>query len=287
MATKKNDTFEDALSLTPLEKEVITLKAVLDMINDMVNREIMSFSFRDSDSYVIFNTITHKAFFNIILVDLLSTPSEFFNGNKNYIERLKDICQSPLMGKLSFKQDIRCLQDAVSDFAAWLSQKVVVEKRWFPSIDLEIDLRIQRQAFVTMCGNINKHNFTQQTRQARKLQKILEGNGKQFSIDKCLIAIEDFQEQFYDDVFSYHSTAIAEFLNNIRWGIFIYSVAERERCVVNRYDEKLDLNCYEYKYPSGIISELGRTYYWNLMNDVRRPPYIQRFEVTKYLKMRW
>jgi hypothetical protein len=287
MAAKKNTTFEDTLNLTSLEKEVITLKATMDMINDMVNWETMSFTFRDPDSSVIFHTRTHKAFFNILLVDLLSIPSEFFNDKKNYIERLKDICENPLMGKLAAKKDIFFLRKSVNAFATWLLQTVVVEKRWFPSIDLQIDLSIQRQAFVTMCGNISKHNFTQQTRQAVKLQKILEKNEKFLSLDKCLIALEDFQKQFYDDIFSYHAATLAEFLNNIRWGIFLYASAERERRVVNWHDEKLNLNRYKYEYPSDITSELGETYYWNLMNDVIRPPYIQQFQVTKYLKMQY
>ncbi len=283
LSMKKNDTFVKTLQLTSLEKEVITLKATLDMINDMVNYETMQFSFRDPDSSVMFNTRTHKAFFNILLVDLLSIPREFFNGDKSYLERLKDISINPLLGK----RDIDSLKEAVDDFSNWLSQTVIIEKRWFPSIDLEIDLSIKRQAFVTMCGNINKHNFTQQTRQAKNLLRILEENGRQISIDKCLIALEDFQTQLYDDIFSYHAATIAEFLNNIRWGIFLYASAERERCVINWHNEKLNMSQYKYEYPSNIISELGKTYYWNLMNDMIRPPYIQKFEVTKYAKMRY
>jgi len=287
MIAKKNITFEDTLSLTSLEKEVITLKASLDMINDMVNHETMLFSFNDPHSSIMFNTMTHKAFFNILLVDILSTPSDFFNGNKNYIERLKDICEEPLMGKLIVKQDILFLKEAVSAFLEWLSQTVIVEKRWFPSINLEINLSIQRQAFITMCGNISKHNFTQQTRQAKKLQKILGNNNQSFSLDKCLMALEDFRAQFYDDIFSYHASTITEFLNNIRWGIFFYVSAERSRCVVNWHDEKLNMPHYKYNYPDNVVSELGKNYYWNLMNDVMRPPYIQQFEVTKYAKMRY
>lgn len=289
MTAKKKDTFEAELNLAPLEKEVITLKAVLDMINDMVNFETMSFYFNDPNSSVTLNTETHKAFFNILLVDLLSPPNEFFNGrnNYNYIERLGEICKKPLMGEPTVKQDIRFLKDAVDAFATWLSQPVVVEKRWFPSINLEIDLRIQRQDFIRMCGNISKHNFTQRTGQAKKLSKILKDSGQPFSRDKCLIALEDFQTQFSNDIFIYHVATIAEFLNNIRWGIFFYASTERGRCVTGRHDEKLNMNRYEYTYPPTVASDLGRNYYWGLMNDVSRPPYIEQFKVTKYLKMRY
>lgn len=287
MAPPKSPTFEDALSLSALEKEVVTLKAALDLINDMVNHETMIFSFRDTESSIMFNTMTHKAYFNILLVDLLSVPSDFFNGGKNYIERLQHICENPLMGKLVVKRDIQFLKDAIHTFSTWLAENVIIEKRWFPSIDLEIDMRIKRQTFITMCGNISKHNFTQQTRQAKKLQKVLEENGQPFPLDKCLVALEDFQTQFYDDIFAAHAPAIAEFLNNIRWGIYLYAVAERSRCVENWYDEKMHMNKYKYRYPDEIVTDLGKTYYWNLMNDVMRPPYIQRFEVSKYFKQRY
>ena len=287
MTAKKKVTFEDELNLTPLEKEVITLKAVLDMINDMVNWAIMSFSFNDPNSSVTLNTRTHKAFFNILLVDFLSPPDEFFNRGNNYIGRLGEICKEPLMGELTAKQDNRFLKDAVDVFATWLSQTVVVERRWFPSINLEVDLRIRRQAFITMCGNISKHNFTQQTRQATKLLNILKASGQSFSREQCLIALEDFQAQFSDDIFIYHASTIAEFLNNIRWGIFFYASAERARCVTDRYDEKTNMNRYEYNYPTAVASDLGKNYYRGLMNDVGRQPYIQLFEVSKYLKTRY
>jgi hypothetical protein len=80
-------TSKDTLDLTPLENEVATLKAVLDMVNDMVNHETMTFHLNGSDSSIVFKTMTHEKFFNIILVDLLSKPTEFFTDNKHYIER--------------------------------------------------------------------------------------------------------------------------------------------------------------------------------------------------------
>ncbi len=282
---RKKQTFEDALNLTPMEKEVITLKASLDLINEMVNNETMGFHFRDPNSSIFFKSMTHKAFFNVLLVDFLSVPSDFFNGGLNYVERLKNICDEALLGKGIANVSINPLSDAVCNFSNWLEEVVTIEKRWFPSIDLEIDLTIKRQDFVTMCGNISKHNFTQQTRQAKKFKKLLEDNNKLFSLEECLIALEDFQIQFNDDVLSAHSSTIAEFLNNIRWGIYTYCSFERSRAVINYYDEKIHAYLYQYAYPAEITSGLGKKYYWDLMNDVKSKPYIQKFEVSKYYKM--
>lgn len=279
-------TSKDWRNLTPLEKEIVTLKAVLDMVDDMVNHESMTFHLNGCDSSVVFKTMTHEKFFNIILVDLLSNPTEFFTDNKDYIERLIDICENPLVDTPFRNNDIQMLKDAVNAFALWLSQTVVIEKRWFPSLELQIDLSMQRKEFITICGNLCKHNFTQTTRQARKLQTIFSRNKQSFSVDKCLIALEDFQEQF-DSVFLYHASTIAEFLNDVRWGIYTYASAERSRCVESWYDEEMHVNRYNCRYPAGIVSDLGKVCYWELMNDVMRPPYIQKFETTRYFKDRY
>jgi hypothetical protein len=280
----RKDVVEDMLNLTPLEQEIITLKAVLDMIGDMVNHETMTVHLSDPDTSVMFNTMTHMAFFNIILVDLLSKPSEFFTGDKSYMDRLKEICINPRMGEI---QEIRELSEAVCAFAGWLSEKVTIQNRWFPSLELQIDLSIERQVFISICGNITKHNFTQLTRQAKRLRQVFCENGESISLDKCILALQDFRQQFYDDIFHYHSSTIAEFLNNIRWGIYSYAAPVRARCVENRYDEELRVNAYTYPYPGDVTSDMGKTCYWDLMNDVMRQPCIQRFEVSKYLKMRY
>lgn len=279
-----------------IEIEVIILKASLDLINQMVNRETMSFSFDPCDpcdlyspyqietakeAEIRFQSYTRRAYFSILLVDFLSSPPKnFFGGSGNYLRRLNEISKSPLLRSAG----VEALSKAVRSFQCWLGETIEVES-WFASLDLEIDLSIERQTFVTMCGNIGKHNFTRQTRQAEKLQQVLSQNGHDVSLDRCLIALgEDFPTIFSDNIFIYHSSTMAEFLNDIRWGIYYYARMEREQCVVEWYDADLKMEMYKYNYPEGIVSELGKGCYWGLMNDVRRPPYIRRFEVTKSLK---
>src|SRR5215218_1142153 len=38
----------------------------------------------------------------------------------------------------------------------------------------------------------------------------------------ALLALADFYEKFHTDILNYHASTIAEFLNNIRWGIYEY-----------------------------------------------------------------
>ena len=223
-------------------------------------------------------------FFNIVLVDLLSKPSDLFANNKTYVDRLQDICVKPLMGKL---EDIQELTKATCAFSGWLSENVEIQNSYFPSLDLNVDLNIQRREFIYNCGNIVKHNFTRLTGVAKKLQTVLDENGHSFSLGECSTALEDFRVRYFDDVFLYHSSNIAEFLNNIRWGIYSYASVSRASCVENYFDKDLNLNRYNYVYPTDIASDMGKTCFWGLMNDVMQVPYIQRFKAAKYLKMRY
>jgi hypothetical protein len=94
--------------------------------------------------------------------------------------------------------------------------------------------------------------------------------------------LDEFYEWFHTNVFSYHASTIAEFLNNLRWGFYNYLVPEFRRSFerTGEYDYKFDI-------PSDIVSPLGRAMYWDLMNMVRAPPWFPRFTVTQSLKGRY
>ena len=202
------------LGLTPMEVEIITLKASLDLIDSMVNRAMMTFSTDPSSCEIRFQDTTHQAYFSILLSDFLSIPREFFSGLSNYLDRLVSIGDKPLLRS----DAVSLLKHASNGFRTWLNEAAIAPKRWFPTLDLEINLRITRRDLVTMSGNQTKHNFTQQTRQATKFRRILKENGEDVPFDDCLIALRDFYEQMYNDIFVYHSSTISAFLNDIRWG---------------------------------------------------------------------
>ncbi|MCY4437914.1 MAG: hypothetical protein OXE05_11350 [Chloroflexi bacterium] len=279
----KQRSYQEKLSLSDLEIEVIVLKASLDLIDDMVNRETMCFYSCDnsSEAEVKFTTRIHQAYFSILLVDFLSSPDKkLLRGCGNYLQRLDAIGESPLLGD----SKVEALSGAVKSFRRWLEEKEINVQTWFPALNLKIDLAIERQQFITICGNMSKHHFTRQTRQAEKLQKLLKENDYCFPIDKCLMALEDFYTRFGEDILLYHATMLAKFLNDIRWGIYEYAHVERVRSIASRYDENLELTRYEYCYPKSISSRLGETSYWDLMNAVEKPPSIPRFEVNRLLK---
>jgi hypothetical protein len=98
----------------------------------------------------------------------------------------------------------------------------IVENVWLPSIELQTDIHVKRFTFIKICGNIGKHNFARLSRVVGDICAILEANGNKVSVDHGYLIIEEFYEWFHDNVFAYHSSAIAEFLNSIRWGIYDY-----------------------------------------------------------------
>ena len=109
-------------------------------------------------------------------------------------------------------------------------------------------------------------------------------SGITVDINEALLALAEFHERFHTDILNYHSSTIAEFLNNIRWGIYDYLQPEFNKSIVW---EGGDPPKYHYTHPKEIQSEFAKACYWDLMNEVRSKPYMRRFKVTKYLKLRY
>lgn len=264
-----------------MEQEVIILKAVQELIDKMVNFEVMSLCGNDPNSEIKFKTSTHQSFFNIILVDFLSCAR---NGSpvepKSYLGRLRKISNNP---QFDVNDSIALLRQSAKEFKNWLDQEVEIGIQ-LPHIGKETKLKIERFDFLKMTGNISKHNYLRLTEVAKKLKEILEKSGIEVERNYEFLALADFHERFHTDILNYHSSTIAEFLNNIRWGIYEYLQPEFHRSVVY---EKGNPPRYRYRYPEEVKTEFSKNCYWELMNEVRREPYMRKFQVTKYLKLRY
>ena len=142
-----------------IEQEVIVLKAVIELINSMVNFERMDLLGNDPDSKVAFKSPTHQKFFNIILVDFLSSPLQTGSNIKQptYLEDLTKIVNNPYFNE---NDSVHNLKVATQEFKDWLEQEVEVGV-WLPSIDTDTRLKIKRLDFLKMTGNISKHHFGQ------------------------------------------------------------------------------------------------------------------------------
>ena len=249
----------------------------------MVNFEVVSLFGRDPDSSIQFNSVTHQKYFNIMLLDFLSnSDSRILGKAMSYLEALENISNSP-----NFNSDnsLDSLAFSTKEFVNWLDKEILAEKIWLPSIDLETNLSIKRIEFIKICGNISKHNFSCLSGVVCSLVCIFRRNHIEFDQEKALLILDEFYEWFHSDIFNYHSSAIAEFLNNIRWDIFEYLGPEFQKSIV--YENNEHPRRYHYTYPKGVINHFAKTCYWDLMNDLRSAPYMRKFQVTRYLKMRY
>jgi hypothetical protein len=274
------------LNLNDAEKEILILKAVWEAINSMLNYEVLELNHKDPDSSIIFKTRTHQQYFNIMLLDFLNL--KIFGVEKCCLESLQTVFNAP-----QFNSDISSLQKSTNDFTTWLNQNIELEHDgetrnfWFPTINQEIALKITRAEYIKICGNISKHNVLSLGRQAETIQRIFDKNNVTIEQTQALLIMGEFYEQFHDDLFTYHASNIAEFLNNLRWGVYEYLQPLYQQSVECYWDDRLKLNAYRYNYPDNITNHYVREIFLNLMNDVRSKPYMPRFVVTRYFKLRY
>lgn len=275
------------LVLTVAEKEIIVFKAAWFAIGEMVNNARMTICHNDPDSSVRHNTDLDLKYFSIILWDFLSF--KIFGVSESCIDALDTVLKKSI-----FNSSNQNLKDLIQELKKWLEEDVKLEnnretkKFWFPSIDKDISLQIKRIEFIQICSNISKHNMLCLDGQANKILEIFKRNNVNIELTQALLIMEEFYEQFHNDIFIYHSSTIAEFLNNLRWEIYEY-LKPLYQSSVEYYPGKYfpDQKAYKYNYPENIKNEYAKEIFWNLMNDVRSEPYIKRFKVSRYLKMRY
>jgi hypothetical protein len=270
-----------AIKFSGIDQEVIILKAVIELINSMVNFEILSVEGDDPDSNVAFKSSTHQRFFNIILVDFLScTDKKGPIKPTSYLGGLREIVNNPYFDE---NNSVHNLKVATQEFKDWLEQEVEIGV-WLPSIDTDTRLNIKRLDLLKMTGDISRHNYLRAVGVAEDLQEILLKSGITIDIDEALLALAEFYERFHTDIFSYHASTVAELLNNIRWGIYDYLQPEFNKSIVREGGNSL---MYRYTCPEEIQSEFARTCYWELMNEVSSKSYMRKFKVTRWLKLRY
>jgi hypothetical protein len=270
-----------ATKYSKIEEEVIFLRAITDLIDSMVNHAVLQVVGASPDANILFHTSTDQRLFNILLVDLLSTSDKRLVGRRvPYLAALTEICNEP---SFDVRGSVEGLRVATASFVDWLAFEPTVEA-WLPSIDREVELTMPRSTFLRICGNLSKHSILRQSRPAEEVQLLLEKSGVSLTLDEAVLALEDFYQRFHTDILNYHASAIAEMLTQIQWGVYYYLLPEYERSYVFECGEFAK---YRFTYPEGVEQSLAKSLYWDLMNDVRRKPIMNRFVVTKHLKSRY
>lgn len=274
--------------MNKLERETIILNAVCHLIDDMLNRAMVVEEWSPDWSNIMFRTDVHARLFNILLGDFLSIPNPKKRGllpfglpppaadangsQRTYLHFLKAVCDEPQLGSASPQ-----LTDAVHAFASWLEGDTFIEKVWFPSMDLEMDMTIQRIKALKMTGDIGKHNFTRLEGVVKSFQSTLESNGHAKSMEQCYLALPEFQDWFHRHAFAYQSSQIAEFLSSIVWEVHLYLRPEYDRSTIFWFDEKMQMQRYRFETPDGLDDAFATAMHWDLMNLIQRRPYLPRF----------
>lgn len=252
-----------------IEYESTILNTAWGMIDGMVNHEIFDKQELCGTPIFVFKSDSHAKMFVNLLTDFLS-PDKFAqsniktpNGdNKPILDHLKKVCQSPRFGS-----DLSDLNKTVSEFQSWLEAKIT-------SIGVYPDIEVERYRYIKMCGNIAKHNPARLDHDIRSFRKLLKNSGHCVGWDEAYFGLEQFFDWFFNDMFKFHSNHIAEFLNNIRWYMFLYLRDEYTRSWHRTNEYYGD---YGYHIPEAINDSVARTMYWDLMNRVRTRSYIPHY----------
>jgi hypothetical protein len=138
-----------------------------------------------------------------------------------------------------------------------------------------------------MCGDIAKHNLARLEKRVNDLRKLLQVVKPSVSEQDAYLAVEGFFEWFQGNIFIYHSSQIAEFLNNIRWSIYEYLQPEFQRSWRRSDNSTTDFPAYEYCMPPDVTEPLAQAMYWNLMNRSRSQPFIPQFVIDENFKRRY
>lgn len=284
--------------MNEVEQECIILNSVWQMVDDMVNWAMFVKHDRTEPTNMMFETSQHSRLFVILLGDFLSQlrafkgqpiplglrapPSNARPSDLTFLYYMMQVCANP-----QFAPQASNLQTCTETFATWLEEEFVASGVNLHAINVVADIRVPRYRYIKICGDIAKHNLARLSTNVAHIRRLLDASGHPVSEQDAYLAVDNFFEWFHADIFIYHSSQIAEFLNNIRWAIFDYLQPEYTRSWHRPAGADLDSLRYAYYYPPGCDEPLARAMYWNLMNRVRGKPWVHRFVVHESFKQRY
>jgi hypothetical protein len=267
------------LVMNEIERESIILNSAWDMIDDMVNWAMFVKNDHTEPTNLTFKTSQHSRLFIILLGDFLSEVRAF-KGDPVPLG-----LKTPPSG--ARPSDLTFIFHRIEAFAHWLEGDFVAPGVNLHAIDVVADLRVARYRYLKMCGDMAKHNLARLATNVGHLRKLLESAGHVISEQEAYLAVENFFEWFHRDIFVYHASQVAEFLNNIRWAMFEYLQPEFERSWHLTENATSSFAAYSYRVPTEITEPVARAMYWNLMNRVRAKPWLHQFVISESFKQHY
>ena len=284
--------------MNDVEREAIILNSAWKMIDGMVNWAKFVPVNLHHPTNLMFHDDGHARMFVILLGDFLSqvhahgsqpiplglraAPAGASLADRTFLYHLRQVCAEP-----QFSTDATELGQRVDAFAEWLEKEFVAPGVWLSNINVQVDLPVTRYRYLRMCGDIAKHHLGRLSVNAHHLRTLLKGAGHDIGEQEAYLAIEDFFQWFFESIFLYHSSQIAEFLNNIRWEIFHYLEPEFRRSHHLTPDATADFRAYSYHVPKAITEPIAHAMYWDVMNRVRQKPWMPSFVLHELHKRRY
>ena len=263
------------MTFSPIETEAIAIRAIIDSVDSMVNWDMMSFT-ESGEARCL--TTAHQELLMVRLADFLEKNApEFHDIPGSSLDAVQFVAQQ---GGFESHGSAENLRKSASVLADWLGTSVVV-KTWFSSLDMNVDLCLERRDMITVCGNIAKHNPARLTGIAGRLAAIMRRSGAEITGRASVDTLEEFYQRFGRDVLIYHTSTIAELLNSVRWGIHDYLVPQFQQSFAPQ--QKYPPH-YTYRFPTGLNDPFAQACFWDIMNRVRAAPLVPRFTTPQILK---
>lgn len=264
--------------LSPVEREAVLLASIVEIASDLVNRGLFAVHPYGDGSQIQFNTSSDQRIFAILLVDFLSgTDGRGPVPKVTFLGALDEITQNP---QFDVAGSVARLRAATEAFRKWLAEAPPIDV-WFPTLDREITIALSRLDWIKMVGDLSKHDPLRAIGVAEKLAR---ASGGALSLEDAILSLDDFYERYYTDILAYHSGTLAEFLNNIRWGVQDYLTPEYRRSYTHEGGQPPK---YSFAYPAELKSRFAQHKYWDLMNAIRARPYMDAFSVDAVFKRRY
>lgn len=277
------------MTFTLAEQEAIVLNAAWEQIDGMVNQGIFCPLSKTENTNLLPQTALSARLFNILLTDFLSAetnpaPFDLPVGpqadpvGRTMLFYLRRICTSP-----QFNKDPCAISKPVEAFSEWLAAECVAKDTWLPNVDIALDFHITRIELIKFCGDIAKHNYLRLGNRAQKLVRLMKRNGHPIEPEEAYKMLPDFYEKFHHDVFAYHTSTIAEFLSEIRFGIRQYIMPAWAEAYVE-LPPIMELKRWKFEAPPSVTNAFAKDAHWSLMGRAMKPFTFPRFSVSPHCK---
>jgi len=264
------------------EQETIGLCIAAEAIDDIVNhtllrvREVQQYP---GEAEVYFETSIHQQMFLVRLLDFTK------KARTRSVTGVTGSCLDVLLTACETKHfdvdgSVAQLERAATKLRDWLAESSHV-RLWIPTFEVNADVSVPRTELLFILGNHVKHNLARLTYVSKAVQKLLHDHHYTVKLEQVPLALDDLREHLQHGYFSYYTTWLAELLNNVRWGLHAYLTPTFRSSYRKVPGDPIK---YAYAFPPEVVDPIAREWFWRLMNNVRREPYVWRFTGAHYMK---